>query len=437
MDDINAKIQIASYRILQAITPRKQAQYVMAVSAALAMVSIALPGANLPPSLAVVATGLGVEALGSLLSDLVHGKDVSNEEIVSQVEKALPAETIDDLLTTNRQLVVQITRLASWQRQIKFIIERDQNLAESLTQEFGAVAEDIAAVREALEQTATREQSEELKGMIQQVITLLKPAETANDTILVNRDIQNPFGCTGKIQDLANYLVRQPLTNDVFAELEKGVSVSIVGESQSGKSSLLWYVCREGPAILQRPETDFLYLDMQLLSNDDDFFDYLCTESGVPLGRGYRLARALRGRKIVLCIDEIEKMTWKGFSRDIRTELRGLADGDGSQTPLTLVIAGRSPLNRLFPDSPNMTSPLAGICIQYDILPFTLVETEALVAQYLGETGLTLPNDLVTEAWRQSHGQPAQLQRALQAAYSRFFGTYSHDDTKIEPDSAA
>ena len=45
---IDIKLQSASYRILQAITPRKQSLYVMYVSAALALASIADPSIPLP-----------------------------------------------------------------------------------------------------------------------------------------------------------------------------------------------------------------------------------------------------------------------------------------------------------------------------------------------------------------------------------------------------
>jgi hypothetical protein len=164
-------------------------------------------------------------------------------------------------------------------------------------------------------------------------------------------------------------------------ELSKGVSLSIVGESQTGKSSLLWHIIQSGPGMLNRPAGDFIYLSLELIHSDDDFFDYICGELGVATYRGFRLARVLRGRKVVLCLDEIEKMTWESFSLNVRTELRGLADG--TNAPFTLVIASRSPLGQLFPDSQVMTSPLAGLCMQLTMPNFSLQETRELVSQYL------------------------------------------------------
>ena len=223
---------------------------------------------------------------------------------------------------------------------------------------------------------------------------------------------RNPFGIKGKINDPAQYIVRQPLSQQIFDELAKGSSLSIVGESQMGKSSLLLYVLREGPRALGRLTENFVYLDMQLLRSDTDFYDDLCHKLGLPVMGALQLGRALGRRRIVCCIDEIEKMTWQGFTVDLRTELRGLADGPDA--PLSLLIASRSPLDTLFPDSPTMTSPLASLCLQQKLLPFTLVETHTLTRAL----GAQLPADTVAAAWAQSQGHAARLQDALRKAFA-------------------
>jgi hypothetical protein len=227
----------------------------------------------------------------------------------------------------------------------------------------------------------------------------------------------NPFGSKGKITDPALYLVRQPLTQQVFDELRKGVSLSVVGDSQTGKSSLLLHILRVGPAELNRPTADFAYVDMELVRSEDDFFEMLCDNLGVPLGRGYKLARALRGRKIVLCLDEVEKMTWQGFTHDLRSELRGLADG--ADAPLMLVISSRTPLDRLFSDSAVETSPLGSLCTRIDMPPFSPIEAEALVDSLLRGAAHALPPIEIQAAWQQSNGHPARLQQALREAFAR------------------
>ena len=229
--------------------------------------------------------------------------------------------------------------------------------------------------------------------------------------------IENPFGYRGRIEDPALYLARRPLTDEIFGELRKGVSLSVVGESQAGKSSLLWHITQTGPQALARLAEDFVYLSMELIHSEEDFFECLCEELGIVSCRGFRLGRALRDRKVVLCLDEFEKMSWQGFTQDVRSQLRGLADG--SAAPLTLVLASRSPLNRLFPDSPEMTSPLAGLCTQISLPPFTLKEAETLAALRLAGSGLSLPQAEIQRAWEASGGHAARLQQALKEAFDR------------------
>jgi hypothetical protein len=223
--------------------------------------------------------------------------------------------------------------------------------------------------------------------------------------------IANPFGDRGRIENPARYFARQPLTHNVFDELRKRQSISLVGDSQSGKSSLLWYVTNVGAQQVNDPRGDFAYLDLQLVRSEEQFFDLFFEKLGIAACPLYRLERVLGGRHVYLCLDEMEKMAWQGFTQEIRSELRGLADGPGA--PLTLVIASRQPLSRIFPDTPDMTSPLAGLCSQLSFQPFTLQEAIGLARFRLDGSGFSLPDALVEKAWRESRGQVAELQRAL------------------------
>lgn len=234
---------------------------------------------------------------------------------------------------------------------------------------------------------------------------------------ILSSNPDNPFGRSGSINELKYYLVRQPITDSVIVELQKGVSLSITGSSQTGKSSLLWYIKQFGPELLGLPSENFIYLNMELIHNEEEFFDFICYELGIQSARGYPLARKLQSRKIVLCLDEIEKMTWEDFSLNVRTELRGLADG--AKAPFTLVIASRSSLHQLFPDSPEMTSPLAGLCMQVNLPFFTKAEAHALVTYYLNDSSKILSLDEVDKAWEKTQGHPRKLQLALKQAYNQ------------------
>ncbi|RCJ30609.1 hypothetical protein A6770_21220 [Nostoc minutum NIES-26] len=174
---------------------------------------------------------------------------------------------------------------------------------------------------------------------------------------------ENPFGLRGRITDPTKFFNREELIRQIFEELSKGSNLSLVGETQIGKSSILSMICQWGAERLQLPSEAFIYIDMQIIHNELEFFEALCEKLKIDNCRGYKLARNLRGKRHILCIDEIEKMTCKeSFTWNLRSELRGLA-GD-SDSPLSLVIASRSPLKDLFDDCSNETSPLAGICNQ-------------------------------------------------------------------------
>jgi len=254
-----------------------------------------------------------------------------------------------------------------------------------------------------------RETVAQLAEQIYQARPQLRPPTPT--TPINTRLTTNPFGDKGKVTEAQRYLVRQPMTRMVFDELSKHNSVSLVGDSQTGKSSLLWYVAQQAKSTLG-PDHEAVYLDMQLLADDNDFYDELCYLLQVqPVCRGLQLMRKLRGRKVVLCLDEMEKMTWRGFSHDLRSELRGMADGP--LTPLRLLIASRNPLDQLFPDSAEHTSPLGGLCHPFRLPHFSLAEAEALVMQRLGALSSPFHAEAVRQAWQRSAGHPARLQAEL------------------------
>ncbi|MCP4696079.1 MAG: hypothetical protein GY862_04420, partial [Gammaproteobacteria bacterium] len=189
-----------------------------------------------------------------------------------------------------------------------------------------------------------------------------------------------------------------------------------VGPSQIGKSSLLSMVCEEGPERMDLPRDAFAYMSLQWVSDEDEFYAALCDALGLPEPlRGYKLTRALGGRRRVLCLDEIEKMAWEGFTVELRSHLRGLADGPDA--PLKLVIASRSSLARLFPDSPELDSPLAGICRPLDVGPFSPDVARDFLIHRLRDTGVTFSEIEITTLLRETGGHPAHLQRAAADLY--------------------
>jgi hypothetical protein len=235
----------------------------------------------------------------------------------------------------------------------------------------------------------------------------------------------NPFGDRGCIRDPDRFFDREVLLRRIFEELGKGSSLSLVGETQIGKSSLLAMICHKGPETLQLPPEQFGLLDMQGIGNENEFFEALCEVLALPQTlRGWKLWRALRqrGQRYVVCLDEIEKMgNPHGFPGVARTELRGLADG--SEAPLTLVIASRSPLESLFEDDPRSTSPLAGLCCTLPVPPFSLAITQEFLRQRLKGNAIQFNLADGEGLHQQTKGHPARLQAAAAELYRQRSGT--------------
>lgn len=229
----------------------------------------------------------------------------------------------------------------------------------------------------------------------------------------------NPFGQRGCI-DPTDFFDRDELLRRIFEELGKGGSISLLGPREIGKSSLLAMIAHQGPQRLGLPPDAFLHIDMQIIRDEGEFFDALCDELAIsPTQRGYHLARRLRGKRYILCLDEIEKMrNRERFSGEERKELRGLADR--ASAPLTLVIASSQPLDQLFPDTDGSTSPLANICPPIDVLPFTPEVARAFIATRLQPTGVRFAPAEVEHLLWQSGGHPARLQQAAADLYRRY-----------------
>lgn len=299
----------------------------------------------------------------------------------------------------------------------------------SLTDEDVSLFYNYRTLRNSAEHYATVPDSQKLHEAIQFTRQLLMTYLQVEDEQLKNvtlptgeakSRVPNPFGLVDRIEDSGRYLVRQPLTDQIMNELRKGVNISVMGETHTGRSSLLLYICRAGSELLGRPATNFIYLDLQLVHNEDDFFEAICHDLGFTnTRRGLRLARMLRGRRLVLCLDEAEKLTRPGFSVDFLAELRGLASG--ARAPFTLVMTSRSPLEKLFPDSPQNSSPIYNIFLNFQMPYFTLDEARALVEQLLAGTNLVIPDSEIAGAWQRSFGHPSNLQQELKEVFARRF----------------
>ncbi|MFX1554489.1 MAG: TIR domain-containing protein [Promethearchaeota archaeon] len=217
----------------------------------------------------------------------------------------------------------------------------------------------------------------------------------------------NPFvPWRGRLTDEALFYGRERELRELTQLVASRQSVSLLGERRVGKSSLLHQLMGRAGRLSPAPEC--LYVDMQLVADEADFYALVLGKLG-RTGDTWRAFRnVVQGQYTLLALDEFEKARKEDlFSFQLRHGLRALA-----QQGLTLVIATRQPLDRLFADSDGKTSPLYNLCQRYRLGPL-VDENEArgLIAAYLAPTGVRFSEDEIAEALRLSAGHPGRLQQ--------------------------
>jgi DNA-binding Xre family transcriptional regulator len=237
----------------------------------------------------------------------------------------------------------------------------------------------------------------------------------------------NPFiPQHGKIDDPRFFFGREREIRWVFQTLNSGSSVAIIGERAIGKSSVLQAIYREAPNQLHHPRQP-IYLDLKNVCDENDFYGALCDKAGIDTAKGYLLQRALESHRLLLLLDEVEKMTWDGFTNQVRGQLRGLAEGNNA--PLRLVVAACTSLDTLFPDSQdkNMTSPFKGICIEETLNQWDEKICREFIASRLQADWLTpvagpvnFTEEEIAGLIAESGGYPQKLMQLCYKTYDRY-----------------
>jgi hypothetical protein len=242
-----------------------------------------------------------------------------------------------------------------------------------------------------------------------------------------NINYNNPFfPLSGRIDKPQFFFGRKREIRAVFDTLNSGSSVAIIGERASGKSSLLQAIYREAPNQLRAPRKP-IYLNLEDVYNEDDFYGALCRLMGIEKAKGTELSRALDSPqfRFLLLLDEVENMIWDGFTNQVRNQLRGLANG--SDAPLRLVVAASTPLDVLFPDSQDKKSPFQGICIEENLKQWDEKISREFIASRLHAEWLTpvakpvsFTEEEIAGLIAESGGYPQKLMQLCSQTYARY-----------------
>ncbi|AFY38547.1 hypothetical protein Lepto7376_2257 [[Leptolyngbya] sp. PCC 7376] len=230
----------------------------------------------------------------------------------------------------------------------------------------------------------------------------------------------NPFKpLNGVIDSPDLFFGRERELRSVFEILNSGSSVAVIGDRQVGKSSFLKAIAHHAERQLikyRRP----VYLNFQDIYDDEDFYYALCSEIDIETCRGYRLRRTISklDPPILLLLDEVEKMKWEGFTLQIRSQLRGLAEG--SDAPLRLVVAASMDLDSLFPDSAGNVSPFKNVCLNESPPFWDEAAVKMFIQLRLAATPIRFSDQEIMRILLDTQGHPQKVMLACFRLYNRY-----------------
>ncbi len=250
--------------------------------------------------------------------------------------------------------------------------------------------------------------------------------ETIEKTITNLDSLINPFlPLNGVVEESHLFFGRSQEVERIFEILNSGSSVAIIGERQIGKSSLLMEISRQAKTQLLQPRQP-IYMNLQHIHDEAEFYEAFCEAVGIKeIYKGYRLSRELQNYRLLLILDEVEKMTGDSFTNNIRGQLRGLAEG--MNAPLRLLVAGSTCLDQLFPDSKGMTSPFTGICMEEKLERWDEATIREFIDSRLNSPlltpdskNITFSEDEIKQLINDSGGHPQILMELCYQMFNRY-----------------
>ena len=254
------------------------------------------------------------------------------------------------------------------------------------------------------------------RGRLAELITTcqrLRPKETWPDVATLPAEpttpeaeaLPNPtpFFVGGRINDPRYFFGRERLLREIRADLRKYSSVSIYGEPQIGKSSLLYYLAATRHDWLPA-EVTLEFIDLQGVLDEADFCETVIGKLGGSGDTLRHLKRTLHQRNVILLFDEVERIAAPDFNPRLHDLLRALAQ----EPHFAMCLVTHHPLITVFPpQTPGGVSPFHNIFTSRELGPFT----EAEARHFLQQTKANFSEAEIEHLLAESRCQPARLQR--------------------------
>lgn len=233
---------------------------------------------------------------------------------------------------------------------------------------------------------------------------------------------RNPFWPRkGVIEDPAQFFNCEGTLNRIFESLNSGSSVAIIGDNNTGKSSLLWAIARMADEYLESPRQPVL-LNLAKVFSEQDFYEDLCEALEMESVSGQEFVREMyrQKKRVLLLLDEVERISQKDFTHNLRQELRGLAEG--GDAPLRIVITARTSLDQLFSESyvDGQTSPLEGITVEEHIPTWSDDICRNFIATRLANSSIQFTAPEITQLIKDCNGNPQQLTQACHTLFNQY-----------------
>lgn len=253
-------------------------------------------------------------------------------------------------------------------------------------------------------------------------VTYRKLGKTRQEENLkqLNKFSENPFiPLMEPIKDYQFLFGREDIIETIFDILNAGGNVALVGEINTGKTSILKAIQQLGKDKISE-KRKIIYLDLATMVEYNDFYYALCGEMGIRIQNnepptGYLFYREMKRHRILLLLDGIEQMTWEGFTLPFTRQLRSLADS--FDPPFRLVVTANKPLTQLCTDN-KLSAPFEGIFQEIHLQPWNKRIIREFIKLRLSQTNIQFTEEEVINIINSSQGNPGQVVESCHRLYN-------------------